>query len=190
MDDEKTLRNLLKEEKRRERERVERKEDKRDPRKEDKREDKREHRRKEDRREDKREDKREHRREQKEKESIERVEIEDDLERFMFLFEDSEGKLYSDLNKIEKGEVKIFPVYVSKGNTNFNEEIITYSDNNWTTKEDNTWLSVINSEDPKIKVLPFDLEDVVVYNNQFYHCIDDFIDYVTSFGPDVLPVNK
>ena len=52
-------------------------------------------------------------------------------------------------------------------------------------KEDETWLSIKEDE-----ILPFDLSDVVVYNNMFFHCVDDLFDYIKEYGDDYLPVSK
>ncbi len=108
--------------------------------------------------------------------------------KYMFIYEDDEGKLYTDLSKIEKTEVKIFPVYISGGDSNLTEEIITKKESEWTSEVENSWLNIIN--DSSIKKVPFDLEDVTVYNNQMFHCVDDLHDYLDLYGPDVLPVNK
>ena len=119
---------------------------------------------------------------------------EDDKERFMFIYEDKDGKLYSDLNSVPKeGEIKIFPVYVNGWNDNLIEEIVTFENGRWSPSEENkdtTWLSVIDSRDPKILTVPFDLDDVVVYNGRFFHCEDDLLDYIQENGGEYLSVSK
>ena len=134
----------------------------------------------------------EKRREEKESDSIEIIKVEQiEEEKFMFLYEDKEGKLFPNLDLIAKeSNVKIFPVYFHGHNTNLSEEEITFKDGKWTSvneeaKEDETWLTIKEDE-----ILPFDLSDVVAYNNLFFHCVDDLFDYIKEFGADYLPVNK
>jgi hypothetical protein len=117
-------------------------------------------------------------------------------EKFMFVYEDGEGNLHSDLNKVvlvEGGSIKIFPVYFSGHNDNLYEEVVTYTNGVLTPNEENrenSWLNVIRSSDPDIEILPFDLEDVVVYNNRLFHCKDDLLDYLEAKGCEYLPVSK
>jgi hypothetical protein len=205
MDDDKTLKALLKEEKRRREKRRdgEKGEKGENEKKGENKREKSKHREHKDEKREKskhRERKDENREKHKEREKSkpkegkreERTKPKDDTVKFMFIFEDTEGKLYSDLDKIEKkegGEIKIFPVYISGGNDNLNEETVTFTNGEYGSSEENSWLTVLNSKDKNMKVVKTELEDVVVYNSQFYHCMDDFIDYVELFGPDVLPLN-
>lgn len=117
-------------------------------------------------------------------------------EKFMFVYEDGEGILHSDLNKVvlvEGGSIKIFPVYFSGHNDNLYEEVVTYTNGVLTPSEENrenSWLNVIRSSDPDIEILQFDLEDVVVYNNRLFHCKDDLLDYLEAKGYEYLPISK
>lgn len=185
------LKDLLKEEKRRRSERPERNE-RRDKSKT--RSDKSKTRRDKDRQRDRerdreRRDKYHDKTKEPKEPSIEIVEpVNDGKERFMFLYEDSEGKIHKDLNKLEN-EGKIFPVYFIGGNDNLNQEIITFRGDEWTSsEEENSWLNVINSNDENIIILPFDVEDVVVYNGRFFHCKDDLIEYIEREGCEYLDV--
>ena len=45
------------------------------------------------------------------------------------------------------------------------------------------------SKFPKISVITLDIPDVVVVNGQFFHCPNDFFDYVESVGFDYLPIS-
>ena len=114
------------------------------------------------------------------------------VEKFMFVFEDEKGTLYSDLGKVNtSGELKIFPVYVSGHNENLTEEIVTYSDGKWRASDDNkenSWLNIIHSRDANVEVVPFNLDEVVVYNNRFFHCQDDLYDFLEDNGCEYLPV--
>ena len=115
------------------------------------------------------------------------------VEKFMFVFEDEKGTLYSDLGKANTGgELKIFPVYVSGHNENLTEEIVTYSDGKWRPSDvnkENSWLNIIHSRDPNVEVVPFNLDEVVVYNNRFFHCQDDLYDFLEDNGCEYLPVS-
>jgi len=113
----------------------------------------------------------------------------DSVEKFMFLYEDGEGKLYKSLDKIEN-EATIFPVYFEGENDNLTPEVITYRENKWTPSEENketSWLNIINSKET---ILDFDEKDVVVYNGKFFHCQDDLVYYLNEYGCEYLDVNE
>lgn len=120
--------------------------------------------------------------------------IDDGIERFMFLFEDKNGKIFSSLKSIEpeeNDEVKIFPVYVTGYNSNLNEEIITYK-NKWVSSEENigsSWLNVLGSVEPGILIVPFENEDIVVYNSRFFHCEKDLFEFLEENGAEYLQVS-
>ena len=112
---------------------------------------------------------------------------------FMFVYEDKDGNLFSSLDNLKKeGEtIKIFPVYVTGGNENLTEEQVTYSDGNFIPSEENketSWLKVISSTD--VSIISFDLEDIVVYNGKFFHCDKDLFEYMESNGLEYLSVSK
>ena len=115
-------------------------------------------------------------------------------EKFIFVFEDDEGVLQKDISKIsltEGSTVKIFPVYLSGHNTNLTEEIVTFTNGKLTPVEENretTWLNVIQSRDPGIEILIFDLSQIVIYNNRFFHCQDDLLDYLDVHGCEYISV--
>ena len=114
--------------------------------------------------------------------------------KFIFVFEDSEGNLFNNLDsnkKVENSKVVIFPCYLTGQNENLNEEEVTFTNGKFVPNEenkDNTWLSVITSDE--YEVMEFDLEEIVVYNNKFYHCVDDLIEYIQTNGAEYLPVSK
>jgi len=118
----------------------------------------------------------------------------DPREKFMFLYEDSEGKLYKSLSKLllkNEIEATIFPVYFEGENDNLTQEVVTYRDNKWTASEENketTWLNVINSQDENMLILDFEEKDVLVYNGKFFHCVDDLIYYLNEYGGEYLDV--
>lgn len=120
----------------------------------------------------------------------------DTREKFMFVYEDEEGNLYTSISKItlsEEKSIKIFPVYFVGSNENLTEEVVKYIHSKLTPSEENTettWLSIINSNDENIFVQDFDLEDIVVYNGKFFHCSDDLIYYINTFGCDYLSIFK
>jgi len=113
--------------------------------------------------------------------------------KFMFVYEDKEGILFTKLDSIPKEEgntAKIFPVYLHGHNANLIEEEITFKDGKWISSNipedpDATWLNIVEDE-----ILPFELSDVVVSNNLFFHCEDDLIDYIKEFGSEYLPVKN
>ena len=117
-------------------------------------------------------------------------------EKFIFVYEDEAGGIYNDLGKMTLGEgntVKIFPVYLSGHNENLTEEVVTFRDGKLTPMDENresTWLNVIGSRDPNIDILPFDLDQVVVYNNRFFHCQDDLFDHLEANGCEYISVKK
>ena len=49
-------------------------------------------------------------------------------------------------------------------------------------------LSCAMADDENIIILPFDIEDVVVYNGRFFHCQDDLLEYITREGCEYLSV--
>jgi hypothetical protein len=127
--------------------------------------------------------------------------VDDGTDKFLFVYEDKTDKIYADLNKVPKGEgdtVKIFPVFFTGCNENLNEEIVVCKSGNWTPQEENkdsSWLSIINKNGQKldgreIKVLPFEPDQIAVYNGSFFHCVDDIQDYLELYGPDVMDVTK
>ena len=191
-----TLKEILKEERRRQ-----------------ERSDKERHRENKEHRHEKRENKREDRHHRSEKDrhrnknrpksrkeesaSVEYVTVNTNQEpegvKFMFVYEDKEGVLFTKLDSIPKEEgdtAKIFPVYLHGHNTNLFEEEITFRDGNWTPSNppedpEATWLNITEDE-----ILSFELSDVVVSNNLFFHCQDDLIDYIKEFGAEYLPVKN
>jgi len=120
----------------------------------------------------------------------------DTREKFMFIYEDEEGNLYTSIDKITLSEgksIKIFPVYFVGSNENLTEEIVKYIDSKLTPLEENietSWLSIINSNDENIFLQEFNLEDIVVYNGKFFHCSDDLIYYLNTFGCEYLSIFK
>ena len=114
--------------------------------------------------------------------------------RCCFLYENMEGVIYNDLKKLtlkEGDTVKIFPVYLAGTNDNLNEEEVLFKNGKLTPSEENkesTWLTVINSTEPDILVIAFDLSDVVVYNNKFFHCIDDLYYWLQQEDAEYLAV--
>lgn len=123
-----------------------------------------------------------------------KIHVKDDIEKFMFVYEDKDGKLFTNLKSISVNEgdtVKIFPVYVKYWNDNLNEEEITYKDKRYIPSEENkdsSWLNIIN--DPKMIKVDFDKEDAVVYNGKFFHCEKDLIEYIQIYGGEYLPISK
>ena len=117
-------------------------------------------------------------------------------EKFIFVYEDEAGVLYNDLQKIPLSEgntVKIFPVYLSGHNENLTEEVVTFRDGKLSPMDENkdsSWLNVINSRDENIEILTFDLDQVVVYNNRFFHCQDDLYDHLEANGCEYISVKK
>jgi hypothetical protein len=78
-------------------------------------------------------------------------------------------------------------------NENLNEEVLTFRDGKLRADDENretSWLNILDSRDEKIQVLTFELEDVVVYNNRFFHCQDDLLDFLEANGCEYLPVKK
>lgn len=119
---------------------------------------------------------------------------EEDVEQFMFVYEDDEGKLYTELTKLPPVNdkiAKIFPIFFTGGNENLTEEFIKYTEAKWLSEseeQENSWLNIINSTDEKVKVLLYEGEDIVVYNDKFFHCEKDLLDYLEFYGAEVLPV--
>ena len=117
-------------------------------------------------------------------------------EKFIFVYEDEAGVIYNDIGKmslVEGNTVKIFPVYLSGHNENLTEEVVTFRDGKLTPMEENrdsTWLNVISSRDVNVEILPFDLDQVVVYNNRFFHCQDDLYDHLEANGCEYISVKK
>lgn len=112
-----------------------------------------------------------------------------DPSKLMFVYEDKNGKLYKSLETIEKGEddeIKIFPVYVHGYNDNLTEEIVTVKGGVLVSSVENSWLETI--KDQTYTVLPFDLENIVVYNGKLFHCVDDLLEYINSNGAEYLDV--
>ncbi len=120
--------------------------------------------------------------------------IEPQTEKFIFVFEDDNGVLHADISKIaltEGNTLKIFPVYLSGHNTNLTEEVVTFTEGKLTPSEENketTWLNVIQSREVGVEILLFDLTQVVIYNNRFFHCQDDLLDYIETNGCEFIPV--
>ena len=111
---------------------------------------------------------------------------------FMFVYEDKDGKLFTNLEKIKKSEgdkINIFPVYFSNGHDNLISEEVTWDGEKLVPNEENvesSWITVI--QDSNNEIFEFNLEDVVVYNNNLYHCEEDLMHYLENYGPDVLKV--
>lgn len=121
--------------------------------------------------------------------------MEDDGQlKFMFVYEDKSGNLFTDLNSIQKEDgdlIKIFPVYVSGHNDNLTEETLTYQNGELIPSEENketSWLTVI--QNPEIEIIPFDIDQIVVYNNRLFHCEKDLLVYLEENGPEYLPVSN
>ena len=122
--------------------------------------------------------------------------ISDEREKFMFVYEDEEGKIYNKLSSIEKKtslnsfKVNIFPVYMTKHNPNLIGETIEWVDNNWKSslEDDESWLKIINSKDDKIKIKTYNRKDIIVYNDKLFRDIDDLIYYLKHFDAEYLPV--
>jgi len=116
-------------------------------------------------------------------------------ETFMFLYKDSEGKLYTSMDKItpvDGTKITIYPVVFTGCNPNVFREDVTYNSKERkyvATLPDQSWLQVIYSKDQNMVILPFEGENIVIYNNIFFHCVDDLIDYLKYNGPEYLPVN-
>ena len=113
-------------------------------------------------------------------------------EKFIFVYEDKNGEIFSTLDKIDKSDgdvIKIFPVYITNGNENLTEEEITVRNGKYVPSEENkdsSWLSIIGTSDTSI----FDLSDIVVYNGRFFHCEKDLIEYIHTNGAEYLSINK
>jgi len=115
-------------------------------------------------------------------------------QKFMFVFEDTDGMLYSSLSSIIKDEgkkVKIFPVYIAGHTENTSEEEIEYKDGKYVPHEDNqesSWLQILEKVPEDGELVTCDLDDIVVFNNLFYYTLDDFYHYLENSGADYLPV--
>lgn len=115
-------------------------------------------------------------------------------QKFMFIFEDSDGTLYSSLSSIIKDEgkkVKIFPVYIAGHTENTSEEEIEYKNGRYVPHEDNqesSWLQILEKVPEGGELVTCDLDDIVVFNNLFYYTLDDFYHYLENSGADYLPV--
>ena len=99
---------------------------------------------------------------------------------FSFIFEDN-GVLYNSLNDIERidgANVLIHPVwFTGYEDTTFSEELI-YSEEQdlWLGSDpEHSWASVLT--DDSIEIHVHDLEKIVFWNDMFFHCEGDLIDY-------------
>jgi len=119
--------------------------------------------------------------------------VDDSKENFMFVYEDDEGILYTDLKHVplESKNVVIFPVYMKHGNENLIPEKIYY-DEKWKTtlKDDNSWLNIINNKDNTININKYKGEEIIVYNDKFFHRQKDLLKYIEKYGAEVLPISK
>ena len=122
-------------------------------------------------------------------ERIEKIEVVDEDIKFMFVYEDKNGELFSNIDRINKEDgdiIKIFPVYVHGYNDNLTEEEVTYKDGILVaSNQEESWLTIID----EYEILPFDISDIVVYNGTFFHCEKDLIEYLSQYGAEYLPVN-
>ena len=117
----------------------------------------------------------------------------DKREKFMFIYEDEEGKLYTTVDKIgliEDQSIKIFPVYFVGSNENLSEETVKYVDSKLTSETENSWLEIINSTDDNMVIFDFDLDDIVVYNGKFFYSDGALIEYLKNFDAEYLPIFK
>lgn len=117
----------------------------------------------------------------------------DKRKKFMFIYEDEEGKLYTAVDKIgliEDQSIKIFPVYFVGSNENLSEETVKYVDSKLTSETENSWLEIINSTDDNIVIFDFDLDDIVVYNGKFFYSDGALIEYLKNFDAEYLPIFK
>ena len=117
----------------------------------------------------------------------------DKREKFMFIYEDEEGKLYTTVDKIgliEDQSIKIFPVYFVGSNENLSEETVKYVDSKLTSETENSWLEIINSTDENMVIFDFDLDDIVVYNGKFFYSDGALIEYLKNFDAEYLPIFK
>jgi len=117
----------------------------------------------------------------------------DKREKFMFIYEDEEGKLYTTVDKIgliENQSIKIFPVYFVGSNENLSEETVKYVDSKLTSETENSWLEIINSTDENMVIFDFDLDDIVVYNGKFFYSDGALIEYLKNFDAEYLPIFK
>lgn len=117
----------------------------------------------------------------------------DEREKFMFVYEDEEGKLYTKIDEMgltEGQKVKIFPVYFKGGNENLAEETVTYVDSKLTSEVENSWLEIIHSTDENLVIFEFDLTDIAVSNGKFFYTDGALIDYITEFDAEYLPIHK
>lgn len=117
----------------------------------------------------------------------------DDREKFMFVYEDEAGKLYTQVEQMgltEGQKIKIFPVYFKGGNENLSEETLTYVDSKLTSDVENSWLEIIHSTDENIVIFEFDLTDIAVCNGKFFYTDGALIDYITQFDAEYLPIHK
>ena len=100
---------------------------------------------------------------------------------FSFIFEDA-GTLYISLDDIERVDGKtilIHPVwFTGYENTTFSEEL-TWSDEQhlWSGSDpEHSWIDVLNDDSVEIHV--HDLEDIINYEDMFFHCVGDLADYL------------
>jgi len=117
----------------------------------------------------------------------------DKREKFMFIYEDEEGKLYTTVDKIgliEDQSIKIFPVYFVGSNENLSEETVKYVDSKLTSETENSWLEIINSTDENMVIFDFDLDDIAVYNGKFFYSDGALIEYIKNFDAEYLPIFK
>ena len=122
------------------------------------------------------------------------IQKDDGTERFMFVYEDSEGQIHTNMDslpKVEDSTSKIFPVYVAGYNDNLSEEEIVYKDGQWSSSVENSWLDVINSQNnDNIEILTYEGEDIVVYNGKLFHCLRDLRAYLKGYGAEYLPIKN
>lgn len=130
---------------------------------------------------------------------VQEIEVpQDDNDYFVFVYEDKDAHIYTNLFEInsEDGEeINIFPVYFTGGNENLNGETIVWSvqESKYVTKLENpeeSWLNIIRSTDEKTKVNIYDGQDIIVYNDKFFYSQQDLYDYLEAYGAEVLPIYK
>ncbi len=102
---------------------------------------------------------------------------------FMFVYE-HDNKLYKSLSDIKvpnNTKIYIHPVYYAGYDNNMNSEIVKYSDEvkKFQTKnKDGSWLDIIYKSPDMI--IDVNVDEVIYYDDRYYHCDDDLLDYLTN----------
>ena len=90
---------------------------------------------------------------------------------FVFIYE-SEGKFYSELDKIEKTDGKvviIHPVYYSGYDNTMTSETIVFKDGEYVSESsDGSWLDTIKQY-PDI-IFTMDNEEAIYHDGEYFHC--------------------